>query len=269
MEGLGWRIALVGGTLALHVALFALLPQIDSTGPAHCPIFVRLSPPPPPAAPLAPAPAPPPVPAAQPQPRSVPEEVRTPWRMAQSLPAKPASTLPPVQPRAPAAAPAEIPAPAPPAESPGRLAGLGTTGHGPAANEGSTGGTPETDQPGPGVPTALPARPAPAGSDAAGSVDLKALLRDFSAGVSSRIRQHQHYPDSAQRAGQEGKVKVSFTVGSDGRLVDAVVTDSSGFGELDAAALAAVRAAAPFAPIPAELNRSSARLSITLRFFLK
>ena len=100
-------------------------------------------------------------------------------------------------------------------------------------------------------------------------IDTGKLLAEYSGSVSSRIRQHQHYPGSEQQAGHEGKVKVSFTLAADGHLVDVSVASSSGFSELDAAAQAAVKSAAPFAPIPAELKRSSARLSITLRFFLQ
>jgi protein TonB len=63
-------------------------------------------------------------------------------------------------------------------------------------------------------------------------------------------------------------VKVSFTVGADGGLKAVSVKASSGYDELDEAALSAVRDAAPFDPIPLEAGRQQLTLSITLRFSL-
>ena len=67
------------------------------------------------------------------------------------------------------------------------------------------------------------------------------------------------YPDAERAAGRHGSVKVSGTIGPDGRLVDAKVTASSRAPGLDAAALAAaqgtvfrVRRDAAGQPIPQE-----------------
>jgi protein TonB len=48
-----------------------------------------------------------------------------------------------------------------------------------------------------------------------------------------------------------GSTTVSFAVSSDGSLLSVTVSQSSGKASLDQAALAAVRAAAPFPPPPA------------------
>lgn len=48
------------------------------------------------------------------------------------------------------------------------------------------------------------------------------------------------YPHDAVRRREEGTVKMQFTVGADGRLVGSAVVKSSGFRELDQAALQAL-----------------------------
>ena len=66
-------------------------------------------------------------------------------------------------------------------------------------------------------------------------------------------RQPIIYPQSAIDAGREGMAIVSFAIDREGRLVRARVLRSSGTAELDEAALATVRNAAPFPPPPAAL----------------
>ena len=41
------------------------------------------------------------------------------------------------------------------------------------------------------------------------------------------------YPSEAMRRGQQGTVRFSVTVGTNGRVVDCLITQSSGFTELD------------------------------------
>ena len=49
------------------------------------------------------------------------------------------------------------------------------------------------------------------------------------------------YPSAARRAGQQGTVTLSFTVGSSGKVTSVRVAKSSGYALLDNAALAAIR----------------------------
>ena len=76
------------------------------------------------------------------------------------------------------------------------------------------------------------------------------------------------YPRSARRKGHEGCVTVAVTVAEDGGIVQAAVVASSGYGELDAAALAAVRSAR-FAPATAEGVRVRGELRLTFDFRLR
>jgi protein TonB len=99
-------------------------------------------------------------------------------------------------------------------------------------------------------------------------VDVRALLLAYASGVKSAIVQHKAYPSVAERLGHEGSAKVGFTLSRDGSLDAVVVRESSGFDELDQAAVAAVRAAAPFDPLPGESGRDTLTLTITLKFSL-
>lgn len=62
------------------------------------------------------------------------------------------------------------------------------------------------------------------------------------------IDRHKRYPLSALRLGREGRARVDFRLLPDGEIRQVQVTASSGTAALDRAALAAVRAIAPFTP---------------------
>ncbi len=49
------------------------------------------------------------------------------------------------------------------------------------------------------------------------------------------------YPPAARRAGQQGTVTLSFTIGSSGTVISARIAESSGYTLLDNAALSAIR----------------------------
>jgi protein TonB len=72
------------------------------------------------------------------------------------------------------------------------------------------------------------------------------------------------YPEPALRYGLQGKLLLEFSVLADGNLADARIIRSSGSSLLDAEALRAVQAAAPFSPIPPWIDRN--RLDIIASF---
>lgn len=72
------------------------------------------------------------------------------------------------------------------------------------------------------------------------------------------------YPESALRSGLEGRLILEFTVLSNGELEGTHLIRSSGFPILDEEALRAVKAAAPFHPIPPWIGRR--RLPIIASF---
>jgi len=72
------------------------------------------------------------------------------------------------------------------------------------------------------------------------------------------------YPEPALRQGLQGKLILEFTVLGNGTLERARLIRSSGFSVLDEEAIRAVRAAAPFHPIPPWIGK--ARLDIIASF---
>jgi protein TonB len=78
-----------------------------------------------------------------------------------------------------------------------------------------------------------------------------ALQAEWSAAIQTRIARHQSYP--AGNHG-EGRVKVQMVIYRSGHLGEVTLAASSGRPALDAAALQAVRRAAPFPPAPAGLD---------------
>ena len=76
------------------------------------------------------------------------------------------------------------------------------------------------------------------------------------------------YPRSARRKGHEGRVTVEIAVADDGAVADVEVVASSGYAELDAAALGAARSAR-FAPATVDGVGVSGRLRLTFDFRLR
>ncbi len=69
----------------------------------------------------------------------------------------------------------------------------------------------------------------------------------------SRVR---YYPKSHE-ASESGVVVTHVTVARDGRLLDIVLTKSSGFPNLDHGLVETIRQASPFAPLPADIADES------------
>lgn len=69
-----------------------------------------------------------------------------------------------------------------------------------------------------------------------------------------------NFPNAARRAGLSGSPVVEVEISADGRLRDASVRRSSGYGALDQAALTILRLASPFNPFPPDLAVQYSRL---------
>jgi protein TonB len=69
-----------------------------------------------------------------------------------------------------------------------------------------------------------------------------------------------NFPSAARRAGLSGSPVVEVEIAANGRLREAKVRRSSGYGALDQAALTVLRLASPFNPFPAELAAEYSRL---------
>jgi protein TonB len=85
----------------------------------------------------------------------------------------------------------------------------------------------------------------------------------FMANVFAKILSKKRYPQSAAARRASGTVMVSFIIDGEGRLVYQTISHSSGEPDIDAEAIAAVKAAAPYPPPPPGAPRS---LLATLKF---
>lgn len=90
-----------------------------------------------------------------------------------------------------------------------------------------------------------------------------ALVAEWSSAIQSRIARHQRYPSGNHG---EGKVKVQMVIYRSGQLGDVTLAASSGRPALDAAALDAVRQAAPFPPAPNGLTDDWYRVAQWMSF---
>ena len=77
-----------------------------------------------------------------------------------------------------------------------------------------------------------------------------------------------YYPDGARRRGEQGDVVLEIHVGETGAVGDVKVVTSSGFGELDAAAVQAARTAR-FSPAKSGRDNVASTVRLTLTFRLR
>jgi protein TonB len=120
-------------------------------------------------------------------------------------------------------------------------------------------------RPAPLTPPVKKAAPKPAGPTEA---EIKELSDEYKSGVKSAILGNKSYPEMAQRLQHTGKVGLLIKIGADGSLESVSVSSSSGYDELDEAALDAVRAAAPFEAFPEGIGKSVIKFSMSLRYSL-
>jgi protein TonB len=74
------------------------------------------------------------------------------------------------------------------------------------------------------------------------------------------------YPPQALSEKREGNAEIHFTIDAGGALAGYYVTASSGSPLLDEGALACIRAASPFAPLPEAFNLSRLNVTATFRY---
>ena len=82
--------------------------------------------------------------------------------------------------------------------------------------------------------------------------------------IRRRIERLWSYPPQALAENREGSAVISFTIDAGGILTKSSVISSSGSALLDDGALACIKAASPFEPLPASFKLS--RLNVTATF---
>ena len=84
--------------------------------------------------------------------------------------------------------------------------------------------------------------------------------------IKQLIESQWEYPELAQRYGLQGRLAVEFTIGSHGQLERLRVVRSSGSQLLDDEALRAIKAAAPFPPIPSWIKPNPLPIAAAMEY---
>lgn len=84
--------------------------------------------------------------------------------------------------------------------------------------------------------------------------------------IRRKIEQIWTYPPQALSEQREGNAVISFTIDASGALQGYYVTTTSGSTILDEEALAVIRAAAPYAPLPADFNLALLHITATFSY---
>jgi protein TonB len=96
----------------------------------------------------------------------------------------------------------------------------------------------------------------------AGSVAL--AMATYYQRVRAHLMRFHQYPAGAN--GQNGVVRLSFTLGRGGQVLSSRVGGSSGVAVLDAQAMAMMRQAQPFPPVPPEITYATVPINIPVIF---
>jgi protein TonB len=91
----------------------------------------------------------------------------------------------------------------------------------------------------------------------------------YQAQVLAHLQRYKSYPAAAKSAGIRGVATVRFALSASGSVSSASLVRGSGASVLDQAAVAMVRRASPFPPIPSGLGRSRMDFSAPIRFDLR
>ncbi len=82
--------------------------------------------------------------------------------------------------------------------------------------------------------------------------------------LKDKIESIWHYPRDAASRGIQGDLKIRFTIMKNGKLDDVEVIRTSGYRDLDEAAVQALKDGTPYWPLPDDWGRDS--LTITGHF---
>jgi periplasmic protein TonB len=114
--------------------------------------------------------------------------------------------------------------------------------------------------------------PAKANAGAGGasrSTQGKAMLSTYQSRLVAHLRRFRSYPAAARSRRIEGAASVRITIDRSGRVVAVSLAGSTGHGILDREAVAMVRRASPFPPIPSGLGQSQITVRAPIRFDIR
>ena len=122
----------------------------------------------------------------------------------------------------------------------------------------------------PAVPANAPtSEPGSSRPPAISSQQLLAIERNYATALLAAIEKRKRYPLRARRRGDQGEVRVQFTIQRDGTISQVQVASSSSSQSLDRAASGAVISLGRFDPIPPQLDRDRWEFQVPIRFAMK
>jgi periplasmic protein TonB len=102
-----------------------------------------------------------------------------------------------------------------------------------------------------------------------GGVNASVALVSWREMVVARLQRAKRYPRGAESRREQGVVTLRFSLGRNGKVLARSIAHSSGYAELDQAALAMVLRARPFPPFPSSVTQPRINLSVPVRFSLR
>jgi protein TonB len=84
--------------------------------------------------------------------------------------------------------------------------------------------------------------------------------------IKQLIESHWEYPEAALRYGLQGRLALQFMIGANGQLEQLQLVRSSGSQVLDEEAVRAIKAAAPFPPIPPWIKPNPLFISASMEY---
>ena len=84
--------------------------------------------------------------------------------------------------------------------------------------------------------------------------------------IKQLIESHWEYPEVALRYGLQGRLALQFMIGANGQLEQLQLVRSSGSQVLDEEAVRAIKAAAPFPPIPPWIKPNPLFISASMEY---
>jgi len=93
-------------------------------------------------------------------------------------------------------------------------------------------------------------------------------LRSYIGQVQRRFEGIKNYPEASRRAGRQGKGRVQFTILKSGEVDDIKLLAGTPYPNLNKAAMAAVKEAAPFSGFPDSIMKQSLKVILPFRFEL-
>ncbi|MFK7860901.1 MAG: energy transducer TonB [Granulosicoccus sp.] len=95
------------------------------------------------------------------------------------------------------------------------------------------------------------------------------VVRSYEQELLAWVQKYKRYPKRLKRRGVEGKVILAFTVGSGGDLLHYEILQGSGEIQLDKAALAILKDAAPMPAIPEDLDMAEYTVRIPVSYTIR